>query len=63
VDIKGIRWEGVNWILVLRTGTSGGHLSTDYEPAILHKMRGISLLSEGLLAAYEYVYCLQLVEM
>jgi hypothetical protein len=51
VDIKGIRWEGFNWILVLRIGTSGGPLSTDYEPASLHKMRGISLLSVGLLAA------------
>jgi len=26
VDIKGIRWEGVNWNIVLRIGTSGGPL-------------------------------------
>jgi len=63
VDIKGIKWEVVNRIIVLRVGTSGGPLSTYYEPASLHKIRGISLLSEGLLAAYEYLYSLQLVEM
>lgn len=63
VDTKGTRWPGVNWILVLRIGTSGGPLSTDYEPVSLQKMGEISLLFEGLLAAYEYLYCLQIVEM
>jgi hypothetical protein len=59
VDIKGIRWEGVNWVFVLKIGTSGG----PYEPASLHKMRGISLLSEGLLVADKDLCSLQLVEM
>jgi hypothetical protein len=58
-----MRWEGVNWILVLKIWISGGPLSTDYEPASLHRMRGISSLSGGLLAAYVYLYFLQLVEM
>jgi hypothetical protein len=63
MDIKGIRREGVNWILVLRIRTSSGPLWTDYEPASLHKMREIFLLSEGLLADYKYLYSLQLFEM
>jgi hypothetical protein len=46
VDIKGIRWKGINCILVLRTGASGGCLLTDYESA-------------SCVTCEEFLYCLR----
>jgi hypothetical protein len=45
----------------LRKGTGGGHLRTRQSTFATHQMRGISCLSEGLLASQEGLCSMELV--